>query len=59
VVSELFPTFIEPTGCIHWAGTETTFESFGGMNGAVISGERAAGEVLAALSAGVDAVGAR
>jgi monoamine oxidase len=59
VVSELFPTFVEPVGRIHWAGTETTFESFGGMNGAVISGERAAGEVVAALSAGVEAVGAR
>jgi monoamine oxidase len=59
VVSELFPTFVEPVGRIHWAGTETTFESFGGMNGAVLSGERAAGEVLAALSAGVEVVGAR
>jgi monoamine oxidase len=59
VVTELFPTFVEPVGRIHWAGTETTFESFGGMNGALISGERAAGEVLAALSAGVEAVAAR
>lgn len=59
VVTGLFPTFVEPTGRIHWAGTETTFESFGGMNGAVISGERAAGEVVAALSAGVEAVGVR
>ena len=50
VVTELFPTWVDPVGSIHWAGTETTFESFGGMNGAVISGERAAGEVLAALS---------
>lgn len=51
VVTECFPTFIEPCGSIHWAGTETTFESFGSMNGALISGDRAAGEVLAALSA--------
>jgi len=59
VVTELFPTFVEPVGRIHWAGTETTFESFGGMNGALISGERAAREVLASVSAGVEAVGVR
>jgi monoamine oxidase len=58
-VCGLFPTFIQPAGSIHWAGTETTFRSLGGMNGAVASGERAGGEVLAALSVDVDAVGAR
>jgi len=57
-VTELFPTFGEPTGSIHWAGTETTFRSLGGMNGAVASGERAGGEVLAALSVDVELVGA-
>jgi monoamine oxidase len=55
VVTDCFPTFIKPHGSIHWAGTETTFESFGSMNGAVMSGERAGREVLAALSGGVEA----
>lgn len=57
IVTALFPTFIQPVGAIHWAGTETTFRSLGGMGGAVLSGERAANEVLAALAAGVEAVG--
>jgi monoamine oxidase len=59
IVTECLPTFIDPVGSIHWAGTETAFESFGGMNGAVISGERAAGEVLAALTVDVQPVGVR
>lgn len=40
----------QPVGLIHWAGAETTFESYGGMDGAVLSGERAAAEVLAAIA---------
>lgn len=39
-----------PIGRIHWAGTETATVWNGYMDGAVQSGERAATEVLAALS---------
>ncbi len=42
----------EPIGPLHWAGAETATVWNGYMDGAVQSGERAAGEVLAAL--GVD-----
>jgi monoamine oxidase len=38
-----------PVGPIHWAGTETASEWNGYMDGALQSGERAAGEVLAKL----------
>jgi monoamine oxidase len=38
-----------PVGPIHWAGTETATVWNGYMDGAVQSGERVAGEVLAAL----------
>lgn len=37
-----------PFGRVHWAGTETSPEYYGYMEGAVRSGERAAAEVLAA-----------
>jgi monoamine oxidase len=50
-VTRLLPTFAHPTGSIHWAGTETAFGSYGGMDGAIVSGERAANEALVALSA--------
>ncbi len=40
----------KPTGRIHWAGAETALANYGGMDGALTSGERAAGEVVAALS---------
>jgi monoamine oxidase len=40
-----------PIGRLHWAGTETATVWNGYMDGAVQSGERAAGEVLAALGA--------
>ncbi|MFI4977932.1 MAG: flavin monoamine oxidase family protein [Solirubrobacterales bacterium] len=43
-------TLAHPTGSIHWAGSETAFESFGGMDGALRSGERAANEVLTAMA---------
>jgi monoamine oxidase len=39
----------EPVGNIHWAGTESSTYWAGYMDGAVRSGQRAAGEVLAAL----------
>jgi monoamine oxidase len=37
----------QPFGRVHWAGTETATTSYGTIDGAVRSGERAAGEVLA------------
>jgi monoamine oxidase len=40
-----------PFGRIHWAGTETATVSYGSIDGAVRSGERAAGEILALRSA--------
>lgn len=40
----------EPWGLIHWAGTETATLSHGAVDGAIRSGERAAAEILAALS---------
>ena len=40
----------EPVGPIHWAGTETATVWNGYMDGAVSSGERAAAEVLVAIS---------
>jgi monoamine oxidase len=43
-------TLSEPCGRIHWAGTETSRFWNGYMEGAVLSGERAAYEVLALLS---------
>ena len=39
-----------PIGVIHWAATETATRWSAYMEGAVDAGERAAGEVLAALS---------
>jgi monoamine oxidase len=36
-------------GTLHWSGTETSPDWNGKMEGAVQSGERAAGEVLAAF----------
>jgi monoamine oxidase len=43
------PQLRQPIGPIHWAGTETSTFWNGYMDGAVRSGERAAGEVLAEL----------
>lgn len=40
----------EPVGLIHWAGTETADETSGTMNGAILSGQRAAREVAARLN---------
>ncbi len=39
----------EPFGLVHWAGTETADETSGTMNGAILSGQRAASEVAARL----------
>ncbi|MFI6812974.1 flavin monoamine oxidase family protein [Nonomuraea sp. NPDC050328] len=41
----------EPVGLVHWAGTETADETSGTMNGAILSGQRAAAEVAARLQA--------
>ncbi len=49
VLTSVGPALREPVGRIHWAGTETADFWQGYMDGAVRSGERAAGEVLAAL----------
>jgi monoamine oxidase len=38
----------QPFGRVHWAGTETATISYGAIDGAVRSGERAAEEILAA-----------
>ena len=48
VLSRYGHTLRAPIGRIHWAGSETARESFGAMEGAVESGERAADEVLQA-----------
>lgn len=42
------PTLREPTGAIHWAGTETSPRWTGYIEGAIRSGERAAQAVVAA-----------
>ena len=47
-----------PVGCVHWAGAETATVWNGYMDGAVSSGERAADEVVRALSASAAPVGA-
>jgi monoamine oxidase len=39
----------EPVGLVHWAGTETADKTSGTMNGAILSGQRAATEVAARL----------
>jgi monoamine oxidase len=49
VLSDFGPTIREPVGRVHWAGSETSTFWAGYMDGAVRSGQRAAGEVLAAL----------
>jgi monoamine oxidase len=45
----------EPVGPIHWAGTETSPEWAGYIEGAIRSGERVAAEVITALGPRVDA----
>jgi monoamine oxidase len=46
VLTDHGPALRQPVGRIHWAGTETSTYWNGYMDGAVRSGERAAGEVL-------------
>jgi monoamine oxidase len=43
------PFLREPVGPLHWAGTETADETSGTMNGAILSGQRAAAEVASRL----------
>ncbi len=49
VLTEYGSALRTPCGRVHWAGTETATVWNGYMDGAVQSGERAAGEVLAEL----------
>jgi monoamine oxidase len=49
-------TLAEPIGLIHWAGAETGAQFYGGMDGAMLSGQRAATEVCAAISATADRI---
>ncbi len=44
----------EPCGLVHWAGTESSAVMCGWVDGAVRSGERAAGEVIALDDAAAD-----
>lgn len=46
VLTQFGPALREPCGRIHWAGTETSAVMYGFIDGAVRSGERAAGEVM-------------
>jgi monoamine oxidase len=45
-----FPVTHEPSGLLHWAGTETAAEHAGYIEGAIESGQRAAAEVLEILA---------
>ncbi|MEY2446705.1 MAG: monoamine oxidase [Acidimicrobiaceae bacterium] len=47
ILSRYGPLYRLPFGRVHWAGTETATTSHGAIDGAVRSGERAAGEILA------------
>ncbi|BBY99842.1 flavin monoamine oxidase family protein [Mycolicibacterium fallax] len=42
----LGPTLSDPHGRVHWAGTETSLEFFGLMEGAIRSGRRVAAELI-------------
>jgi monoamine oxidase len=46
VLTEHGPSLRAPIGRIHWAGTETSTEWTGYMEGSIASGERAAAEIL-------------
>jgi monoamine oxidase len=50
VMTDCGPALRQPCGRIHWAGTETAIEWTGYIDGAIESGQRAAGEVGARLS---------
>jgi len=47
------PFLREPVGRVHWAGTETADQFSGTMNGAILSGHRAAAEVSTRLTTSV------
>ncbi|MDC3955561.1 FAD-dependent oxidoreductase [Polyangium jinanense] len=49
VLSKYGAALRDPVGRIHWAGSDTSLEHDGSMEGAVRSGERAAAEVATAL----------
>jgi len=46
ILTRYGPLLREPFGRVHWAGTETSSRSHGAIDGAVLSGERAAAEIL-------------
>lgn len=47
ILTRYGPLLRQPSGRVHWAGTETSTTSHGSIDGAVRSGERAAAEILA------------
>ncbi|RNL63101.1 FAD-dependent oxidoreductase [Nocardioides marmoriginsengisoli] len=49
-LQDQLPMSARPVGRVHWAGTETASEHPGYLDGAIEAGERAAGEVVAALA---------
>ena len=51
LLTDFGPALRDPVGPVHWAGTETATHWCGYIDGALSSGVRAAGEVLAALDA--------
>ncbi len=50
LLTDFGPALRDPVGPVHWAGTETATRWCGYIDGALSSGVRAAGEVLAALA---------
>jgi monoamine oxidase len=46
VLTEYGQLLRQPFGLVHWAGTETSTRSHGAIDGAVLSGRRAAAEIL-------------
>jgi monoamine oxidase len=46
ILTRYGPLLRAPFGRVHWAGTETATVSYGAIDGAIRSGERAAAEVL-------------
>jgi monoamine oxidase len=56
--TRLGPSLTRPHGRVHWAGTETSTEFFGLMEGALRSGKRAAAEVLQAAHTSPQPAGA-
>jgi monoamine oxidase len=46
ILSRYGPLLRQPFGRVHWAGTETSTKSHGAIDGAVLSGQRAAREIM-------------